>query len=156
MADLLDLPWQYLPEILRAKVTTSKQRHKTTGKVLFMLLWTDIVNALIFAGLFFTAEIIIRLGLYQLLEHLQRPKEAVVVLYVWVFIVFTRQLLRSVMQQQYSFVSNRMARKLKMALTSELYQSFMVSKEISGDIFGDSSASDTIFRRSPRLASYRT
>lgn len=138
MSELEDLPWDYAPELLRSNVAALRQRHKTTAKTLFMLLWPDLSYTMVFAGMFFVGELAAPFGLYHLLEYLRRPEEAVFYPYVWLFIMFGGRVVGSIMQQQFSFTGNRATIKLKIALTAELYQRAMASKELDDGILSAS------------------
>ncbi|KAK2603573.1 hypothetical protein QQS21_004253 [Conoideocrella luteorostrata] len=138
-AEFQDLPWNYAPEVLYPQITELRTKHKTTSKTIFMFVRGEIFTSIILAGAFYASELFAPFGLYQLLEYLSRPEEAVFQPYLWLLIMFMGELLVSVTQQAFTFISTRAIIKLKMALTTELYQRAMTSRELDDNFLDDKS-----------------
>ena len=131
--DLNDLPWYCKPNYLLEKAKMLRLQHKTTAKVVFFLVWSDLCFAGAFASLFFISELVIPLGLYGLLEYFRDPKTAIFRPVVWILVMLTGRIFGTIVQQQMAFKSSRAALKTKVALTTEIYDKAMQSKELDHD-----------------------
>ncbi|KAK9438156.1 ABC transporter [Metarhizium brunneum] len=132
-----DLPWNYTPEILYPQISRLRKKYKSTAKTIFMLIPGEIILSTLLAGVYFITELSTPFSLYQLLEYLTNPEDAVFHPYLWLFVMFTGALLESVAQQAFVFLSTRAAIKVKMALTTEMYQRAMASRELEDDFLND-------------------
>jgi len=107
-----DLPWHCRPEVLHSQIVSIRQRYKTTARMLIMLLWRELLYSLVFAGLFFVAELAVPLGLYNILEYLRDPQEAILYSHIWLLVMFLGEILGTIVQQQCAFISFRASIKL--------------------------------------------
>ncbi len=127
--DMDDLPWEYQPCVLLLRIKSLRQQYKTTAKTLFFLIWQDLCFAMAFASLFFATELVIPFGMYNLLEYLHNPEKATFQPIIWLFIMVAGRVFGTVVQQQLAFQSGRASLKIKIALTSEIYDQAMQSRE---------------------------
>ncbi|KAJ3491272.1 hypothetical protein NLG97_g5628 [Lecanicillium saksenae] len=131
--DLASLPWNYQPKVLLQTITHLRQKHRSTARTLYAFLWLDMSIAAVSASLFFITELIKPLGMYYLLDYLANPAEAVFHPYLWLLVIMFGKLFGAVVQQQLAFHSGRASLKLQIALTSEIYNYSMKSRELDHD-----------------------
>lgn len=137
MSEFDDLPWNYRPEVLYPQISELRRKHKTTAKAIFMYIRREIFVSILLAGAWFSFELSVPFALYQLLEYLSNPQDAIFQPYLWLFVMFAGSILESVTQQAFTFVSTRATIKLKMALTTEMYQKAITSRELEDNFLDD-------------------
>ncbi|KAM3513457.1 hypothetical protein MY11210_002937 [Beauveria gryllotalpidicola] len=71
--------------------------------------------------------------MYYLLDYLANPTQAIFHPYLWLMVIMFGKLFGSVVQQQLAFHSGRASLKLQVALTSEVYNYAMQSRELDHD-----------------------
>ncbi|XWX01583.1 hypothetical protein V2A60_009611 [Cordyceps javanica] len=131
--DIASLPWHYQPDVLLQKITRLRQKHRSTARTLFAFLWFDMFIAAVSASLFFITEFMRPLSMYYLLDYLANPADAVFHPYLWLMVILFGKLFGTVVQQQLAFHSGRASLKLQVALTSEIYNYAMQSRELDYD-----------------------
>lgn len=136
--DLASLPWDYQPSILLQRIKQLRHRHRSTARTLFAFLWFDLSIAAVSASMFFVTELIKPLGMYYLLDYLANPAGAVFQPYIWLFLIMFGKLFGTIVQQQLAFHSGRASLKLQIALTSEIYNHAMQSRELDHDFLSSS------------------
>lgn len=141
--DLASLPWDYQPSLLLQKFSRCRNKHQSTERTVLAFLWFDLSVAIVSASTFFITELINPFGMYCLLDYLANPSEAIFQPYIWLFVIMFSTLLGTIVQQQLAFHSNRAALKLQIALTGEIYQHAMQSRELDHDFLASSGAKDT-------------
>lgn len=130
MNDLPGLAWMYSPQVLHNDIVGIRKRYKTTLKTIPMLVPFEIVTSAICANLFFAAQLSSPFGLYKLLDYFSNPEKATLHPYIWLLVIFVGEVFQSFTVQQLSFSGNRAAIKLKSALTTEVHQLVLSSKEL--------------------------
>ncbi|KAK2731241.1 ABC multidrug transporter [Colletotrichum kahawae] len=133
--DLPRLPWYDEPLLLLDKIKKARLRGKTTIWTLFFLLKTEVALMSGYISTAYAAELIAPYALYQLLSYLADPQGSIIRPWVWLFLMFSGPLSRSVLFQQYVFTSTRLVVRLRSALTQELYHRAITSMELEDDIF---------------------
>ncbi|KAF9881782.1 ABC multidrug transporter [Colletotrichum karsti] len=133
--DLPRLPWYDEPLLLLEKIKEARVKGKTTIRTLFLLLRKEITLMSCYISTAYAAELISPYALYQLLSYLADPQGSIIRPWVWLFLMFTGPLSRSVLFQQYVFTSTRLVVRLRSALTQELYHRAITSMELEDDIF---------------------
>ncbi|KAJ6783379.1 hypothetical protein PWT90_06770 [Aphanocladium album] len=131
--DLSALPWDYQPSYLLERFKNLRKKHTTTERTVLAFIWTDLSLAIVSASTFFTMEFINPFGMYYLLDYLAHPSEAVLHPYIWLLLIMLSKLFGTVVQQQLAFNSCRASLKIQIALTSEIYNQAMQSRELDHD-----------------------
>jgi ABC-type multidrug transport system fused ATPase/permease subunit len=132
MKELDDIPWSYIPEVLRRRFSDLRTKHVRTGKTLVIMLWPKLVFVTAAAILLFMAELIAPFCLYQLLEYLRAPEEATLQPYLWLVVMFSGRMLHGLIQQTFAFTSRKIAIYVKLMLTGDVYQTALQSRELEG------------------------
>ena len=142
MKELDDIPWSYIPEILRRHFADVRGKHIKTGKTLAVMLGPKLILATAAAILRSGAELIAPFCLYQLLEYLRAPDEAVLQPYLWLVLMFSGRVLQSLLGQVFASISRKLAIYAKMMLTGEVYQTALRSRELDGNFLKDPEQDD--------------
>lgn len=142
MKELEEIPWSYIPEVLRRRFAKLRAVHTYTGTTLSVMFWPQIIYCTILAALYSASMLFAPFSLFQLLEYLRAPEDAVFQPYVWLIVMFGGRMLQSMFQVAFAFTSRKLAIYVKMMLTGEVYQIALRSRELQGDFLKDPKAED--------------
>ncbi|KAK3181327.1 hypothetical protein K4F52_007341 [Lecanicillium sp. MT-2017a] len=70
-------------------------------------------------------------SLYQILSYLANPEAAILHPYVWIAVMILGRVIRLAASQKHSFALSRMTSRIKAALSAEMYDRLLSSKELS-------------------------
>ncbi|KAK8059557.1 hypothetical protein PG996_009487 [Apiospora saccharicola] len=142
MDELPNLPWYDEPLLLLARIQDARRRSSSTLGTLFRFLPKELFTMALYATSAFTVELVAPYALFRLLQYIESPTTANIRPWVWLVLLFTGPLTRSVTFQQYIFTSTRLIVRVKSAMTQELYYKAMGSMELDDDVFQEISATD--------------
>ncbi|ROT40654.1 ATP-binding cassette transporter abc1 [Sodiomyces alkalinus F11] len=133
--DLPRIAWYDDPLLLLSKVKDARAKGKSTFWTLLRLLHEEVTMMACFIASAYILELIAPFALYRLLSYLADPQGSVIRPWVWLLLMFSGPISRSVVFQQYIFTSTRLIVRVKSAMTQELYHRAMSSREVEDDIF---------------------
>ncbi|KAH6672787.1 ATP-binding cassette transporter abc1 [Plectosphaerella plurivora] len=146
--DLPKLPWYDSPRLLLSQIRKGRTRSRTTIWTTLSLVRKELALMAccnVTSNLF---ELIAPFALYHLLSYLADPQDAAIRPWVWLMLMFCGPLSRSIVSQQYVFMSTRLIVRIKTALTQELYHRAMFSMELDDTIFTASASSEKSKKKS--------
>lgn len=142
MEDMETVPWCYNPEALRRRFSELRKRKQSTGWSLFYLLWDDIAYATFVGTAYPLVDLIGPLALYNLLEYLRSPENAILQPYVWLILMLGSRITSSIFQQEFAGGTRKLAISIKMMLTAEVHQTALSSRELEGNFLDSSKAGE--------------
>ncbi|KAL2754344.1 hypothetical protein ACRALDRAFT_1063207 [Sodiomyces alcalophilus JCM 7366] len=141
--DLPRIAWYDDPLLLLSKVKDARAKGKSTFWTLLRLLYKETAMMAGYIASAYLLELIAPFALYRLLSYLADPQGSVIRPWVWLLLMFSGPISRSVVFQQYIFTSTRLIVRVKSAMTQELYHRAMSSREVEDDIFSVSTSTPT-------------
>lgn len=135
MSSVPRLAWYDEPLYLLHRVQTARARASNTLWTTLRYQRAELCLMSFWNCLAYMTENIAPLGMYRLLEYLSNPLEATYQPWVWLALLFSGPLLRSLLFQQYVFVSTRVIVRIKSAMTLELYVTALSTMEMEEDPF---------------------
>lgn len=135
MSSIPRLAWYDEPLHLLHKIQTARSRAGSTLWTTLRFQRTELSLMSFWICLAFIVENIAPYGMYRLLEYLSNPLEATYHPGVWLALLFSGPLLRSLLFQQYVFVATRLIVRIKSAMTLELYVKALSTMEMEEDPF---------------------
>ncbi|KAK0714590.1 P-loop containing nucleoside triphosphate hydrolase protein [Lasiosphaeris hirsuta] len=137
MEDLPKLPSYDEPLLLLARITAARKKHKKTLRTFLSFQKRELVTMSFWVGTAYAIEIISPFAMYQLLQYISAPRDAVLHPSLWIFLLFAGPMCRSVAFQQYIFNSTRLVVRARSAMTQELYHRAMSSRELEDDVINN-------------------
>jgi len=137
MDDLPPLPWYDDPLVLLPQVLEARAKWKTTARTIFAFQSKAIVGMSAWVALSYAFQLAAPLAMYQLLQYIASPEEAVLHPVLWLFLMFAGPMVKSIAFQQYVFISTRLFVRCKSGMTQELYHRAMSSMELEEDVINE-------------------
>lgn len=134
MSDLPGLPWYDEPLYLFSRMETARRKHSKTLRALASAHGWELLNNGLWIGAAFALDFLTPFGMYQLLNYLSAPEQALLHPAIWIFLMFAGPMSRSIAYQGYVFRSTRLIVRVKSAMTQELYNRAMGSMELEEDV----------------------
>ncbi|KAK1755818.1 multidrug resistance-associated protein [Echria macrotheca] len=134
MDDLFPLPWYDDPLVLLRKITKSREKNKTTLRTIFGFQRAQLLTMCWWIAMTHVLSMLTPFTMYQLLEYIDNPADAVLHPSVWLILLFVIPIMRSMAFQQYVFTSTRLVVRCKSAMTQELYHRAMSCMELEEDV----------------------
>lgn len=135
MSGIHKLAWYDEPTYLLKKIRQARSISKSTMWTAMRFQRKELSLMSIWICLAYVSENISPYGMYKLLEYLAQPEGATYKPWVWLLIIFIGPISRSVLFQQYIFVSTRLIVRIKSAMIQELYHTALGSMELEQDPF---------------------
>lgn len=135
--ELPALPWYDEPLLLLSRIQEARAKSKSTIATTFRFLRVEITLMVVYACLDAVTELIAPFAMYRLLAYISSPDTATLRPVIWLFLLFTGPMMKTVFFQQYIFISTRLIVRIKAGMTQELYHRAMSSMELDGDIIND-------------------
>ncbi|CCC06964.1 hypothetical protein SMACR_00970 [Sordaria macrospora] len=135
--DLPGLPWYDEPSLLLDRILKVRERYKTTMWTVFYFQRSEIVAMCLWIGVAFALELVAPYAMYQILNYISAPEDAVLHPVIWLALLFIGPMARSIAMQQYIFTGTRFVVRLKSAMTQELYHRALSSMELEDDVMND-------------------
>jgi ABC-type multidrug transport system fused ATPase/permease subunit len=133
--DLPSLAWYDEPSLWLLNVQKARAKGKSTFWTVMRLMRKELTLMALWITSGYLLELIAPFALYQLLDYLAHPSDAVIRPWVWLLLMFIGPMSRSVCWQQYVFTSTRLVIRVKSSFTQELYHAAMSSMELEDDPF---------------------
>ncbi|KAK1778584.1 P-loop containing nucleoside triphosphate hydrolase protein [Copromyces sp. CBS 386.78] len=137
MHDLPGLPWYDEPSLLLDRILKVRQRCKTTMWTVLSFQRSEILAMSFWIGFSFALDLVAPFAMYQILNYISAPDDAVLHPVIWLALLFVGPMGRSITTQQYVFTSTRLVVRLKSAMTQELYHRALASMELEDDVIND-------------------
>lgn len=141
IADLPDLPWYDSADCLLAKIKEGRSKEGKTLWTIVNFARADIAAAALYAAILRATQLVSPYSFYKLLDYLLYPESAKIHPYTWVVLMFASSMVQLAALQQHNMTLGRLNMRIKVALTAEIYQRTLASRELEGDFLG--SASDS-------------
>ena len=135
MSGIPKLAWYDEPLYLLHKVQQARAIAKSTLWTTLRFQRKELALMSLWIGAAYAAENIAAYGMFKLLDYLASPETATHRPWVWLFLIFFGPMSRSVLFQQYIFLSTRLVVRIKSAMTQELYHKALASMELDEDPF---------------------
>ncbi|POR32275.1 ATP-binding cassette transporter abc4 [Tolypocladium paradoxum] len=135
MSGIPKLAWYDEPLYLLRKVQTARSISKTTFWTTLRFQRVELLLMSLWAGTGYVVENVAPYGMFNLLAYLDSPNDAVYRPWVWLLLMFSGPVSRSILFQQYIFTSTRLIVRIKSAMTQELYHRALESMELEEDPF---------------------
>ncbi|KAK3487828.1 P-loop containing nucleoside triphosphate hydrolase protein [Neurospora hispaniola] len=137
MDDIPGLPWYDEPSLLLDRILKVRERYKTTMWTVLSFQRSEIVAMSLWVGSSFAIELVAPFAMYQILNYISSPHDAVLHPIIWLALLFMGLMGKSITMQQYVFTSTRLVVRLKSAMTQELYHRALSSMELEDDVIND-------------------
>ncbi|KAK3352376.1 hypothetical protein B0T25DRAFT_184635 [Lasiosphaeria hispida] len=137
MEDLPKLPSYDEPLLLLSRIMVARKKHKKTLRTFLSFQKKELITMSVWVGTAYASEVISPFAMYQLLQYISAPQDAVLHPSLWIFLLFAGPMIRSVAFQQYIFNSTRLVVRARSAMTQELYHRAMSSRELEDDVIND-------------------
>lgn len=135
MSGIPSLAWYDEPLYLLRKVQTARSISKTTFWTTLRFQRVELLLMSLWIGMGYIVENVAPFGMFNLLAYLDSPNDAVYMPWVWLLLMFSGPVSRSILFQQYIFTSTRLIVRIKSAMTQELYHRALESMELEEDPF---------------------
>ncbi|KAM4056698.1 ABC transporter [Hirsutella rhossiliensis] len=135
MSGIPKLAWYDEPLYLLRKVQVARSISKTTLWTTLRFQRVELLLMSLWVGCSYIVENIAPFAMFRLLQYLDAPADAVYHPWVWLILMFSGPVCRSILYQQYIFTSTRLIVRIKSAMTQELYHKALQSMEIEDDPF---------------------
>jgi ABC-type multidrug transport system fused ATPase/permease subunit len=135
MSGIPKLAWYDEPLYLLHRVQQARAIAKSTLWTVLRFQRKELVLMSLWIGAAYAAENIAAYAMFKLLDYLANPETATYRPWVWLFLLFFGPMFRSVLFQQYIFLSTRLVVRIKSAMTQELYHKALASMELDEDPF---------------------
>ncbi|PNY30047.1 ATP-binding cassette transporter abc4 [Tolypocladium capitatum] len=136
MSGIPKLAWYDEPLYLLRKIQTARSVSKTTLCTALRFQRVELLLMALWIGTGYVVENVAPFAMFNLLAYLDSPDDAVYRPWLWLLLMFSGPLCRSVLYQQYIFTSTRLIVRIKSAMTQELYHRALGSMELEQDPFG--------------------
>ncbi|POR33980.1 ABC transporter [Tolypocladium paradoxum] len=140
MADLPELPWYNSMDHLLAKMLDARAKKGKTFWTIVYFARAEIAATAFYAAVLFTSRLISPYSLYKLLDYLMDPDSAKLHPFTWVILMFAASMVQLVALQQHNLTLSRLSMRVKAALTAEMYQRALASRELEDDFLGGAPA----------------
>jgi ABC-type multidrug transport system fused ATPase/permease subunit len=134
MDDVPPLPWYDDPLVLLPRVLEARKRCKTTARTIFAYQRKELLSMASWIATSFTFQLAAPFAMYNLLQYIADPEDAVIHPALWLFLMFAGPMVKTLTFQQYVFESTRFLVRGRSALTQELYHRAMTSMELEEDV----------------------
>lgn len=135
MSGIPKLAWYDEPLYLLRRIQEARAISKKTVWTVIRFQRREVTLMSIWIALSYTAENISPYAMFKLLDHLALPKQATYQPWLWLFLIFLGPMSRSILFQQYIFISTRLVVRVRSAMTQELYHKALASMEPEEDPF---------------------
>ncbi|EQL02135.1 ABC transporter, transmembrane domain, type 1 [Ophiocordyceps sinensis CO18] len=139
MSGIPKLAWYDEPLYLLHKIQAARSISKTTLWTTLRFQRAELLLMSLWIGCSCAVENVAPFAMFRLLQYLDAPVDAVYRPWVWLALMFSGPVCRSVLFQQYIFTSTRLIVRIKSAMTQELYHKALQSMELEDDPFQPSS-----------------
>ncbi|KAK3368951.1 hypothetical protein B0T24DRAFT_345332 [Lasiosphaeria ovina] len=133
MKDLPNLPWYDEPAILLSSIMEARARYSGTLRTVLYFQRRELTQMCVWTAISYSAELIAPFAMYQLLQYLSAPDDAILHPAIWLFLLFAGPVFRSVSFNRYIFISSRLGIRVKAAMTLELYHRALSSMELEDE-----------------------
>lgn len=131
LADIPSLAWYNAPALVLTSMGEERSRSKNTLRAVLRFARSEITWTAIAAAIMFAAGFLGPYSLYRILSYLANPEAAILHPYVWIAVMILGRVIRLAASQKHSFALSRMTARVKAALSAEMYDRLLSSKELS-------------------------
>ena len=129
MASIPPLAWYDEPMYLLHKIQKARSISKTTFWTILRFQRKELMSMTLWISASSTLENVAPYAMFKLLGHIANPTAATYHPWIWLALIFLGPMTRSVLFQQYLFVSTRFCVRLRSGMTQELYHKALKSME---------------------------
>ena len=155
-AGIPTLAWYDEPKYLLHKIQNARSVSSTTFWTILRFQRKEFVLMAIWVASGAGLEHVAPFAMFKLLNHIANPTAATYRPWFWLVLMFTSTMTRTMLFQQYLFVSTRFIIRLKSGMTQELYHRALESMELEEHLFkamGNTKEAET---KSPQQAAKPT
>lgn len=135
-SELPERPWYDSADHLLAKLAKARSRKRKTLSTIICFAGAEIAATALYAAVLYTSRLLSPYGFYRLLDYLMYPESAKIHPYTWVLLMFAASMIQLVALQQHNVNLSRLNIRIKVALTAEIYQRALSSRELEDDFLG--------------------
>ncbi|KAK3390387.1 hypothetical protein B0H63DRAFT_113119 [Podospora didyma] len=134
IGDLPKLPWYDEPLVLLSRIIETRKKHPGTLWTVLNFQRTTIIMMAVWIVMSYLIELVAPFAMYQLLQYISAPEDAILHPAIWLFLLFAGPLVKSITFQRFLFTYSRISVRLKSAMTAELYHVALSSLELEDDV----------------------
>lgn len=134
-AGIPTLAWYDEPDYLLQKIQKARSISKTTFWAILLFQRKELSLMAIWVASGAGLENVAPFAMFKLLNHIVNPTAATYHPWMWLVLMFSSAMIRTILFQQYLFVSTRFIVRLKSGLTQELYHRALRSMELDEHLF---------------------